>query len=108
MGEMEGEGVMHFSNGDVYTGKWSNGLQSGKGDMRYADNGLYSGSWQKGRHHGDGSMTYANGDKFTGKWTGGNRDDAVGSMVYATHTETDRVHVLRDTSGSTITVTTPS
>jgi hypothetical protein len=105
---MEGEGTMNFKNGDVYVGKWAAGLQNGKGEMKYADGSCYTGMWQSGRHDGEGCMVYSNGDKFTGKWCQGHRNDAVGTMVYAVNTETDRVHVLRDTSGTTIPTDTPS
>mgnify|MGYP003353146273 CR=1 FL=1 len=38
---------MKYSNGDEYTGKWSNGKKNGQGVYNYSDGDYYDGEWAK-------------------------------------------------------------
>ena len=47
--QMQGQGVMTYSNGDVYEGGFVNNVQHGKGKYTYADDGeMCEGMFQNG------------------------------------------------------------
>ena len=55
-GQRHGEGVMNYTNKDVYSGKWANGLKDGQGTYIVAKTGeKYVG-------------TFKNGQFASGKW----------------------------------------
>ena len=86
----EGRGIMKFKTGDIYEGKWENGLMHGHGTLIYGkifddesseeedEDGAEGGKGQKfnvtANYVGDfvegrrteGTLTYDNGDVFTG------------------------------------------
>lgn len=51
-GNMHGEGVIVFANGDRYEGEFRDNVPSGKGKYRYKDGGLDEGLWEQGVRHG--------------------------------------------------------
>lgn len=48
-GEIDGEGVASYRNGDVYTGSFVAGKRQGKGVMRYASGQIAAGEWEDNR-----------------------------------------------------------
>ena len=38
------EGIMHYINGDVYSGSWDRGFYQGKGSLRYIHGESYEGA----------------------------------------------------------------
>lgn len=59
-----GHGTMYYSNGDTYTGEWSNDLPNGQGKMVYGKTGnVYEGGWKDGKKHGKGVMWYEVADE---------------------------------------------
>lgn len=82
----EGRGIMKFKSGDIYDGKWKNGLMHGHGSFIYAklfeddsedEDGVasqpsvtanYIGEFVDGKRT-EGTLTYENGDVFTGIFT---------------------------------------
>ena len=62
-------GTIEFSNGDKYTGQWSNGEMNGQGKMEFANNGdNYEGGWRDDKRHGQGTYTYAGGGWSSSEW----------------------------------------
>ena len=57
-----GRGIMDYSNGDVYMGKWENDEQV-KGTMKYNDGSVYKGEWDGLDRRGVGKFVSA--DKKT-------------------------------------------
>ena len=47
-GEIDGNGIATYSNGDVYEGRFSVGQRQGKGEMRYTSGQVLNGDWDKG------------------------------------------------------------
>lgn len=47
-GHMQGEGVLHYANGDHYEGHFENGMKSGRGEYKYASGDVYTGEYLKG------------------------------------------------------------
>ena len=89
-GVREGSGRVLFPNGDVYTGKFKNGMRQGFGTYVYHINKMkgetkprrYEGQWQQSEKKGSGKETWPDGsyyhgeylkDKFHGKGTHYNR-----------------------------------
>ena len=63
-GVKEGEGIMKYANGDVYTGQWLDNLPHGQGKREYSETGnVYEGGWMKGKRHGKGVMHYEVADE---------------------------------------------
>ena len=67
--EPHGQGVMNYSNGNVYVGQWVDGNRHGRGKMTFANKEVYHGQWMNDKRHGRGTITYPNGDVFIGEWT---------------------------------------
>ena len=62
-------GTILFSNGDKYSGQWSNGVMNGQGKMEFANNGdNYEGEWRDNKRHGQGTYTYAGGGWSSSEW----------------------------------------
>lgn len=68
IGEIAGEGMMFFSNGDQYLGSWKNGLFEGKGVYRYANGESYEGGFMRGARHGEGKYRYSDGSYYHGEY----------------------------------------
>jgi hypothetical protein len=84
----EGDGVLTYPNGDVFTGKFhrdvrcdSNGLVSFYGTMAYSNAGSYDGQWWKELFHGKGKRAYINGDTYEGEFDAG-QAHTTGTMQY--------------------------
>jgi hypothetical protein len=78
----EGKGIMRYTNGDVYDGKWDDDYKHGHGIMTYANGDVYTGEWNMDMIQGYGIMKYANGDVYTGEFTPflNNTDDYIRSF----------------------------
>jgi len=64
-----GKGVFTFANGDVYTGKFAEGLEDDdNATLKYGTGDLYTGSFRAGKRHGRGTYVHANGDRFEGEY----------------------------------------
>lgn len=63
----EGKGIMQYTNGDIYEGKWDYDYKDGQGIMTYANGDVYEGYWYEDMLDGDGIIKYANGDVYTGE-----------------------------------------
>ena len=80
----QGRGIMKFVFGDIYDGKWLNGLMHGHGNFIYAKifeedsedeedtkpsvTANYVGDYHEGKRT-QGTLTYENGDVYTGIFT---------------------------------------
>lgn len=55
---------MNYSNGDTYTGEWSDDEPNGQGRMVYATYGnVYTGGFKKRKRHGKGTMVFEKADE---------------------------------------------
>ena len=64
-----GVGTFRFTNGDEYSGNWSNGKPHGKGVYSFASGERYDGEMQDGKFNGQGTMTYPGGGYYSGGWS---------------------------------------
>ena len=60
-----------MSEGFTYDGEWANGEIDGDGVATYANGDVYTGSFIKGRRQGEGTMRYASGEEVSGDWING-------------------------------------
>lgn len=77
-GEPNGNGMMHYANGSIYTGSFENGKKHGdNGRMKYIERflyfftttvGEYVGSWRDGKRHGKGVLYYDGKNCVTCTW----------------------------------------
>lgn len=67
-GRIHGQGILYFSNGNKYIGRWKNQYREGQGKMIYTTGEIYIGNFQKSKFHGQGTMTFADGEKYVGQW----------------------------------------
>lgn len=65
---LEGETVVTYDNGDVYTGMFSNGLKNGYGELLKKDGSEYKGGWMGDLMHGRGTYKYSNGTVYSGSF----------------------------------------
>lgn len=76
-GEKHGEGVMTWSNGDVFKGSFVNDKRRGHGTITFngsnQDGGEYVGEWLDDKMHGSGTRRYRNGDMYAGTFVAGKR-----------------------------------
>ncbi|XP_065670993.1 MORN repeat-containing protein 1 isoform X3 [Hydra vulgaris] len=72
-GEINGEGVMKYGNGDMYEGTWLENKKEGNGKLRHADGSVYSGAFHFNKPHGEGRLMFNNGEEFIGEWVNGMR-----------------------------------
>jgi len=75
-------GSMFYSNGDVYEGEWQDDLKNGEGEMKYANGDIYNGEWKYDLKNGQGEMKYSNQDIYSGEWEG-DLKQGIGKMNYA-------------------------
>nr|WP_295833220.1 caspase family protein [uncultured Azospirillum sp.] len=71
----QGAGVYHFANGQTYEGEWSGDLMSGYGVMTFTDGSRFAGRFRNGQPDGPGVFHYANGGQSAGLWRGSVRLD---------------------------------
>jgi hypothetical protein len=67
-GELTGDPVLKFANGDIYQGKSMNGLPEGKGRMQYATGEVYEGEFVRGLRQGRGILIRADGTRYMTRW----------------------------------------
>ncbi|MEM8907230.1 MAG: caspase family protein [Bacteroidota bacterium] len=67
-GKIHGDGVLYFSNGNKYVGKWVNQYRHGKGKMVFYNGDVYKGHFRKSKFSGKGTIEFKNGDKYVGAW----------------------------------------
>ncbi|THH41365.1 caspase family protein [Neolewinella litorea] len=67
-GKFEGQGTLTYPDGSVFSGNFRNQLQSGYGTLQDANGNLYDGMWRDGRRHGRGKVVYAAGGEIIGTW----------------------------------------
>ena len=89
-----GEGVLAYSNGDVYDGAWKNNLRDGRGKFTCKKDGyIYDGAWGRGRKSGIGSITMpGTNDVFKGEFMDGRLVGpklSDGSLVWAFAEDSD-------------------
>ena len=68
--EMTGRGVMETATGDVYDGHWANRTFVGLGSLQTA-NSHYIGIWTAGLKSGPGVQIWAPGTVYAGEWLSG-------------------------------------
>ncbi|CAL6055140.1 Phosphatidylinositol_4-phosphate 5-kinase 6 [Hexamita inflata] len=66
-----GQGTIHLSNGNVYTGKWVNDIFEGDALYEFANGNEYKGCFKNGLKHGYGIFTHQNGCVQKGHWQNG-------------------------------------
>ncbi len=66
--QLEGKGLITFTNGDVYQGHLHADHVTGTGHMKYADGTEYNGTWHADMRQGTGTQTYSDGTKYTGEF----------------------------------------
>ena len=94
LGAREGEGVATFTNGDLFKGKFSDGVRSGTGVYTYAAPppgedeeakppvATYEGGFKAGAKSGVGIMNFSGGAKYHGSFNHG-KYEGTGTMFYA-------------------------
>ena len=56
-----GEGVMYYSDGDIYKGAYYNGCPNGYGEMAYVSGEIYKGQWLNCKRNGNGKIIKVSG-----------------------------------------------
>ena len=72
-GKKHGKGVFTWRNGQRYDGEWANDVINGRGILHYANGDRYEGDFVNGEPHGKGTYTLSNGDVYSGAWANGNK-----------------------------------
>lgn len=70
-GAMTGEGVIRWTNGEIYEGTLLDGNKQGRGIFVWRDGQRYEGEWAEDRITGQGRLVYANGDRYEGEFLNG-------------------------------------
>ncbi|GAB2299269.1 Phosphatidylinositol 4-phosphate 5-kinase 4 [Dionaea muscipula] len=63
-----------FSNGDFYTGQWSDSLPHGQGKYLWNDGCMYVGEWHRGKMMGKGRFSWPSGATYEGDFKSGYMD----------------------------------
>ena len=53
-GQLTGDGIMFFHNGDKYDGQWLEGQFHGRGSLVYSNGDTFKGFFKQGKRHGKG------------------------------------------------------
>ncbi|MFS7904248.1 putative 1-phosphatidylinositol-4-phosphate 5-kinase [Helianthus anomalus] len=64
----------YLSNGDYYTGHWSDGSPHGFGKYWWTDGCMYVGDWFKGKTMGKGTFSWPSGATYDGEFKSGYMD----------------------------------
>lgn len=72
-GKKHGKGVFTWRNAQRYDGEWANDMINGRGILHYANGDRYEGDFVNGEPHGKGTYTLSNGDVYSGAWANGNK-----------------------------------
>ncbi len=81
-GKIHGDGVLYFTNGNKYIGRWENQYRQGKGKLIFSNGDVYKGNFNKSRFSGNGTMEFKDGDKYVGNWKN-DRQDGKGTYHYS-------------------------
>lgn len=73
-GRPHGSGQMHYHDGRVYTGQWSDGQWHGSGKVQFANGDVYEGSYVKDQRHGFGVYRWHDGRVFSGNFQADQRE----------------------------------
>ncbi len=79
-GKFTGSGTLTYPDGSVYTGDFRNQLQHGNGQLTDNLGNTYKGLWQDGMRNGRGTVTYIDGSNVTGNWV---HDQLDGEVAFA-------------------------
>lgn len=60
-----GRGIMHYDNGDIYTGEWRSDMKHGKGSYIWALGTHYQGDFEEDKMSGRGTTSWSNGSQST-------------------------------------------
>ena len=66
-----GEGVLTFANGGMYSGSFQADKRHGRGVMTWPAGGRYEGGFADNARSGQGVHERANGDRYEGRWAAG-------------------------------------
>ncbi|XP_074598451.1 uncharacterized protein LOC141853113 [Brevipalpus obovatus] len=67
----DGYGILYFSTGDVYSGKFRDDLFFELGHLQFRDGSFYVGEFLEGWFHGQGIYQSYNGSQYVGYFRGG-------------------------------------
>ncbi|CAF1372300.1 unnamed protein product [Rotaria sordida] len=67
-GKPHGYGILTFSDGRQYDGRFYEGKYHGKGTFIGLNGVKYVGEWQNDKFHGEGIITHANGTTYDGEF----------------------------------------
>ena len=81
-GKMCGKGVYTYTNGNVYEGRFKDGVKQGEGVFTWADGNVYDGLWEDDMRNGRGEYRYKNGNRYVGDWKD-NVKNGVGEFFYS-------------------------
>ena len=77
----DGQGILRFADGSLYSGSFRGGKFEGKGTLTYPDGSIYTGTFAQQLQHGRGELVDATGNRYQGQWRNGRRSGA-GELVY--------------------------
>jgi hypothetical protein len=63
--------TVHYSNGETYTGTFTESGEFLNGRYDYSDGDYYDGDWKDGKYHGYGTYRYKDGEKYVGYYVDG-------------------------------------
>lgn len=66
---LQGEGEMHYSNGDRFKGHYKNGQRHGYGQLTFKNGNILEGNFKQDKIAGKGFLLYLDGTKFEGNFT---------------------------------------
>jgi hypothetical protein len=82
IGYYHGKGKLVYSEDKGwYEGQWLRNDMHGQGDRLYSNGNRYTGTFSEGHIHGEGRMAFSNGDQYVGEWKNG-RFDGKGVILY--------------------------
>jgi hypothetical protein len=70
-GKPDGQGIMHYDDGRVYTGEWKRGRWHGNGKAVFTNGDIYTGEYEKDKRSGAGTYEWSDGRLYDGEF----RDD---------------------------------
>lgn len=65
-GDRHGFGKTLLPNGDMYVGRYCEGLRNGKGIYVFKNGARYDGEWRQGLKYGQGTFWYPDGTRYEG------------------------------------------
>ena len=83
-GKMHGQGTYVWSNGNTYSGEWSNDMANGRGIFVWANGTTHAGEWRDNRAHGEGLFTTADGQEHHSVWDHGDAKTHATKMLHHT------------------------